>query len=34
MPWTEEAPLEDGSTCFEKLISGPGKVAKILLSLR
>lgn len=33
-PWTEVAPLEEGSACFEKLISGPGKVAKILLSLR
>ena len=34
MPWTVDAPLEEGSAWFEKLISGPGKVAKIILSLR
>ncbi|UKS28044.1 galactitol-1-phosphate 5-dehydrogenase [Paenibacillus sp. HWE-109] len=34
MPWTLTAPLEEGSACFEKLISGPGKVAKIILNLR
>jgi 2-desacetyl-2-hydroxyethyl bacteriochlorophyllide A dehydrogenase len=32
-PWTIEAPLEEGSACFEKLITGPGKIAKILLAL-
>ncbi|MCR2821715.1 galactitol-1-phosphate 5-dehydrogenase [Lederbergia panacisoli] len=34
MPWTIHAPLEDGSACFEKLISNPGKTAKIMLTLR
>ena len=34
LPWTMHAPLEEGSVCFEKLISGPGKVAKIMLELR
>ncbi|MBS4202130.1 galactitol-1-phosphate 5-dehydrogenase [Bacillus sp. FJAT-49732] len=34
MPWTIHAPLEDGSACFEKLISDPGKIAKIMLTLR
>lgn len=34
MPWTVNAPLEEGRACFERLISGPGKVAKILLNLR
>ena len=34
LQWTKHAPLEDGSACFEKLISGPGKVAKIMLTLR
>lgn len=32
LPWTLQAPLADGGSCFEQLISGPGKVAKILLS--
>jgi len=31
LKWTEIAPLSDGGACFEKLIAGPGKVAKILL---
>jgi 2-desacetyl-2-hydroxyethyl bacteriochlorophyllide A dehydrogenase len=34
LPWTVSAPIEEGSACFEKLITGPGKVAKILLNLR
>ncbi|WP_249306112.1 zinc-dependent alcohol dehydrogenase [Lederbergia citrea] len=34
LPWTIHAPLEEGSVCFEKLISGPGKVAKIMLTLQ
>lgn len=31
MPWTEQFPITEGGACFEKLIKGPGKVAKILL---
>lgn len=31
MPWTEQFPIAEGGACFEKLINGPGKVAKILL---
>ncbi|RKP58350.1 galactitol-1-phosphate 5-dehydrogenase [Cohnella endophytica] len=34
MEWTETAPLSQGASCFDKLIEDPGKVAKILLSLR
>lgn len=34
LPWTKHAPLEEGAACFEKLISGPGQVAKIMLTLR
>jgi threonine dehydrogenase-like Zn-dependent dehydrogenase len=30
-PWIVTAPLSEGSACFERLISGPGKVAKIIL---
>lgn len=30
-PWTEVSPMENGGACFEKLIGGPGKVAKIVL---
>lgn len=33
LPWVETAPLSEGGACFEKLIAGPGKVAKIFLSL-
>ncbi|WNQ13961.1 alcohol dehydrogenase catalytic domain-containing protein [Paenibacillus aurantius] len=33
LPWVEHASLSEGSLCFEKLISGPGKVAKIMLGL-
>jgi len=33
LPWSETAPLEEGGACFEKLVSGPGKVAKIFLAL-
>jgi threonine dehydrogenase-like Zn-dependent dehydrogenase len=33
LPWTISEPLEQGQSCFEKLLSGPGKVAKILLSI-
>ncbi|MBD2862557.1 alcohol dehydrogenase catalytic domain-containing protein [Paenibacillus sp. IB182363] len=31
LPWTLLHPLEQGTACFEKLISGPGSIAKILL---
>ncbi|BBI31912.1 zinc-dependent alcohol dehydrogenase [Cohnella abietis] len=31
LEWTETASLSDGGASFEKLIAGPGKVAKILL---
>lgn len=34
LPWVELASLSQGSECFEKLISGPGKIAKIILSLQ
>ncbi|NIK78698.1 2-desacetyl-2-hydroxyethyl bacteriochlorophyllide A dehydrogenase [Paenibacillus castaneae] len=34
LPWTIHAPIEEGAACFDKLISGPGKVAKIMLTLR
>jgi 2-desacetyl-2-hydroxyethyl bacteriochlorophyllide A dehydrogenase len=33
LPWVEQAPLQDGGKCFEKLLNGPGKVAKILLNI-
>jgi 2-desacetyl-2-hydroxyethyl bacteriochlorophyllide A dehydrogenase len=33
LPWAETASLSEGGLCFEKLIAGPGKVAKIFLSL-
>jgi 2-desacetyl-2-hydroxyethyl bacteriochlorophyllide A dehydrogenase len=33
-PWTVTRPLEDGADCFEKLIGGPGKIAKYLLRVR
>ncbi|QJD88023.1 galactitol-1-phosphate 5-dehydrogenase [Cohnella herbarum] len=33
LPWVETAPIVDGGACFERLIGGPGKVAKIFLSL-
>jgi len=33
LPWTVHAPLEEGGACFEKLISNPGKVAKIMLKM-
>ncbi|MDR6550447.1 alcohol dehydrogenase catalytic domain-containing protein [Paenibacillus qinlingensis] len=33
LPWVEYAPLAEGNMCFEKLISGPGRIAKIILSL-
>lgn len=32
-PWLLHAPLEEGGACFEKLISNPGPIAKILLSV-
>jgi 2-desacetyl-2-hydroxyethyl bacteriochlorophyllide A dehydrogenase len=32
-PWTEHHPLEDGQACFERLLSNPGPVAKIVLTL-
>ncbi|WP_256756867.1 zinc-binding dehydrogenase [Cohnella sp. WQ 127256] len=31
LKWIETAPLSDGGASFEKLIAGPGKVAKIIL---
>ncbi|MBS4197068.1 galactitol-1-phosphate 5-dehydrogenase [Bacillus sp. FJAT-49870] len=34
MPWTVQAPLKNGSDCFKKLISNPGKIAKMILTLR
>jgi 2-desacetyl-2-hydroxyethyl bacteriochlorophyllide A dehydrogenase len=33
-PWLAHAPLEDGQDCFEKLLSDPGKTAKIMLTVR
>lgn len=32
LPWIVHAPLAEGGACFEQLIAGPGKVAKIMLS--
>lgn len=32
-PWTLTRPLEEGADCFEKLIGGPGKVAKYMLAV-
>jgi len=32
LPWAETAPLATGGHCFEKLLSGPGKTAKIFLN--
>ncbi|MFC5401375.1 galactitol-1-phosphate 5-dehydrogenase [Cohnella soli] len=32
LPWTETARLSEGGACFEKLITGPGKIAKFFLS--
>ncbi|NOU95541.1 alcohol dehydrogenase catalytic domain-containing protein [Paenibacillus sp. LMG 31456] len=31
-PWLAHAPLEDGQQCFDRLITGPGNVAKFLLT--
>ncbi|MBC8160396.1 MAG: alcohol dehydrogenase, partial [Roseiflexaceae bacterium] len=31
-PWLVKAPLHEGPAWFERLISGPGAVAKVLLS--
>lgn len=33
LPWTETTPLGEGGAAFEKLIGGPGKIAKIFLTL-
>lgn len=33
LPWTVTRPLEEGADCFEKLIGGPGKIAKYLLKV-
>lgn len=33
LPWTVNTPLENGKESFEKLITGPGKIAKILLDV-
>jgi 2-desacetyl-2-hydroxyethyl bacteriochlorophyllide A dehydrogenase len=32
-PWTQHSPLEYGQACFEQLLSNPGPVAKIILTL-
>lgn len=32
-PWTVTRPLDEGADCFEKLIGGPGKIAKYLLRI-
>ncbi|MFC3773723.1 galactitol-1-phosphate 5-dehydrogenase [Paenibacillus sp. GCM10012303] len=32
-PWTVTRPLENGAECFERLIGGPGKIAKYLLQV-
>jgi threonine dehydrogenase-like Zn-dependent dehydrogenase len=32
LPWPETAPLAQGGDCFETLIAGPGKTAKIFLN--
>lgn len=34
LPWTVKYPLEQGAECFEKLLNAPGKIAKILLTLK
>ncbi|WP_409346294.1 galactitol-1-phosphate 5-dehydrogenase [Paenibacillus sp. MBLB4367] len=34
LPWTVKFPLEQGAACFERLLGAPGKIAKILLTLR
>lgn len=34
LPWTESAPLSDGGAAFDKLIGGPGKIAKIFLTIQ
>lgn len=33
LPWAETAPMQAGAASFEKLIRGPGKIAKIFLSV-
>jgi len=33
LPWTEYAPLADGAACFETLLTGPGRIAKIMLEV-
>lgn len=33
LPWAETVPLGEGGASFEKLIAGPGKIAKIFLSV-
>ncbi|MFD0715008.1 zinc-binding dehydrogenase [Paenibacillus sp. GCM10027626] len=33
LPWTKTEPLADGQACFERLIAGPGKIAKYLLQI-
>jgi 2-desacetyl-2-hydroxyethyl bacteriochlorophyllide A dehydrogenase len=33
LPWTVKAPLEQGTECFEKLITNPGNIVKILLTM-
>ncbi|CAI6067237.1 zinc-dependent alcohol dehydrogenase [Cohnella sp. JJ-181] len=33
LPWTETVPLSEGGAAFDKLIGGPGKIAKIFLTI-
>lgn len=33
LPWAETVPIHEGAAAFDKLISGPGKVAKIFLRI-
>lgn len=32
-PWLQHSPLREGQACFEQLLSNPGPIAKILLSI-
>ena len=34
LPYIVHAPLEDGAVCFEKLVTNPGKVSKIILDVK
>ncbi len=33
LPWSETVPMNEGSASFEKLIGGPGKIAKIFIKM-